>query len=119
MLALGLLALVVIGVMVVLIGGLSLLNQASDMAQARQLATQELERIRIGDLAYQPDGTYFDGRLNTAPVNGYPPPPYPLGLGKYHLAVGAQRVGPGLRSVQVTVFWGDNHRLQLETMMNP
>ncbi|MFN8613251.1 MAG: hypothetical protein U0931_37280 [Vulcanimicrobiota bacterium] len=119
MLALGLLALVVIGVMVVLTGGLSMLNQSADIAQARQLAALELERIRIGDFAYNPDGSYFDGRINTPQRNGFPPAPYPMAEGKYQLAVAVQRVSPALRSIQVTVYWGRNHRLQLETMVNP
>ena len=119
--ATGLLCVVVVSLMVVLSGGLSMLNQADQMSVARSLASQEIEMIRAGDYSFVPDGTYFDGRQGTPPVNGYPPAPYPSqAQGQvYTLAVGAQLIATNLRSVRVDVFWGKGHTLHLETLMNP
>jgi hypothetical protein len=121
MLAIALLALVVVGLLVVLSGGLGLLNQANQMGVARGLATAELEAVVAGGWAYHPDGTSFDG-ATTPSTGGYPPAPYPTQTEQgqtYTLKVDVQLVNPTLRSIRVQVGWGKNHSLDLETLVNP
>ncbi|CAM9987568.1 unnamed protein product [Phaeothamnion confervicola] len=120
MLAIALMGVVVVGILVVMGGGLRLMNQAGDVTRARELATQEMENIRQSAYAYSPDGTNFDARSGTAAVGGYPPAPYNPAPGEtYKLAVAVQRVNPTLRSIRVDVYWGVNHNIHLETLMNP
>ena len=121
-LATGLMALVMLSILTVLIGGLQTQTQSSQLLQAQELARQELEAIRVGNFSANPDGTIYDGRAGTAPSGGYPPAPYPTQnvLGQdYQIMINVQRLSPTLRSIRVDVFWDAKHSIHLETLTNP
>ena len=115
-------ALVIVALLTVFIGGLRLLSQAQDVAQAGSLARTQVERIREGSYSYgySPVNVTFDGRTPDATVGGFPPPPYPgQNQGKdYKVVVRVKTLDDKLNSIFVEVHW-DNDKVQtLETIIH-
>lgn len=129
--ALGILAVALLGTVQVFLGGVTLSAQSTQLATAGEMGRQILDRARAQGYASIPPGqNTFDG---SAPVptppsaTGFPPTPYPsitIEGTRYDVIVRTDTVAvPGAisppRSVQVEVRWGRTHQVSLETYLYP
>ncbi|MCE7870243.1 hypothetical protein DYH09_07675 [bacterium CPR1] len=117
-LAFGIVAVAILGLVGVFLGGVQLSARSRDLATGTELAHQVLEQVKYnikkGGFAYIPNGAYtFDGR-NPDPTVGvapllFPPGPYPgqtLSSQKFDIIVTGQELSPTLRSISVQARWG-------------
>lgn len=120
LLALALAALAALSLMVVLIGGLRLLERSQEVSEATAVGRELMERIKAQDYAYRPVNVTFDGRVPNPPVSGFPPAPYPSVRQKfvYTTRVQVQTLDAYSNRVSVEVFWENGRSLTLETVMN-
>lgn len=129
--ALGILAVALLGTIQVFLGGVTLSAQSTQLATAGELGRQVLDRTRAQGYASLPPGqNTFDGSATvpTPPAaTGFPPAPYPsltIDGTRYDVVVRtdtvpvAGAISPP-RSVQVEVRWGRNHQVSLETYLYP
>jgi hypothetical protein len=119
-LAIGLTAGVLILTAVVMASGLRWLDQTRQTTVAQAAARDLLERVKEEGVSGLPADATYDGRVPTARTGTFPPPPYP-GFSSdqtYHLLVSLSTVKPGLRSIQVDVLWGHNHKVRFETFLH-
>ncbi len=116
MLAVGILAVALLALIGVFTTGLSLLAQSRDSQTATQLARELVETARVtGNVPKA--ALSFDGSVPTAPVNGFPPLPYParnVGGQNYVLKVVTLPIRTDLVGVSVEVTWA-RHRVKTET----
>ncbi|MEW6282797.1 MAG: hypothetical protein AB1758_29570, partial [Candidatus Eremiobacterota bacterium] len=104
----------------VFIGGLRLVRQSQSVTVATEGAREVLEAIKDQGYSALPTGdAVFDSRQGDAPVNGFPPAPYPDVAApdgrKYPTRVAVQDIQPGLKSVTVQVFWDPTRPATVET----
>lgn len=129
--ALGILAVALLGTIQVFLGGVTLSAQSTQLATAGELGRQVLDRARAQGYASIPPGqNLFDGSATvpTPPAGtGFPPTPYPSSTidgTRYDIIVRTDTVpvvgaiSPP-RSVQVQIRWGRNHKVELETYLYP
>ncbi|GMU52935.1 MAG: hypothetical protein AMXMBFR33_20810 [Candidatus Xenobia bacterium] len=130
-LAFGIVAVAILGLVGVFLGGVQLSARSRDLATGTELAHQVLEQVKFnikkGGFGYIPNGAYtFDGR-NPDPTVGappllFPPGPYPgqtLSSQKFDIIVTGQEISPTLRSISVQVRWGQTGNVVLETHLHP
>ncbi|MCA9792812.1 MAG: hypothetical protein KC910_13490 [Candidatus Eremiobacteraeota bacterium] len=130
-LAFGLMAVAILGLLAVFMSGLRLSSQARDVAAASELARLTLEQVkanlRTGGFAYVPAGTYrYDGALPDTPVGTapllFPPAPYPgttVNGQAFTVVVSGSEMSSTLKDVQVEVSWGPTSKITLETRIHP
>lgn len=125
MLALGILAVAILGLVALFGSGLRLQSQSDRVSAATEIGQAFLERVRDGGVSGLPDhAAVFDGRVPSTPdaASGFPPAPYPQVDRQgtiYHLVVEVVTHGADRRSVQVQVHWGENSRIALESSYVP
>lgn len=121
MLAIGVVAVAILGLLGLFGSGLRLLRNSNQMSQANEIANEVLEESRsLGDI---PVGVSFDGAANQPPdaATGFPPAPYPS------LSVDGQRydikvttaADPAGVAVLVEVAWAAQSRVRLESLLQP
>lgn len=107
MLATGLLATAILGLMAVFFHQGRAVDQSNSQIVAVGLARAEMEAIRAQGAI--PAGATFDGRRPDAPVAGFPPPPYPTarqnGVNYAVMVTTAPGETPPLKRVTVELFY--------------
>ena len=131
LLALALMSVVVLSLLGVFASGNSVIQKTSDMALADELGCSLLEALKRevkinGSDALPPTPFRFDGRQGDDVVSllgaTFPPSPYPLeklGNQTYTLLVEGTDEGSKLKKIKVTVFWNDNKKIVLGTLVYP
>ncbi len=96
----GLITMMILSVILVLNGGLALIVRSEKTDAAYALAHKQMEAIlaRI----YDPQEGDFDGRIPTATLYNFPPPPYPGNTGIPKLSLFVQ-----VRSLNTRLWWID------------
>jgi type II secretory pathway pseudopilin PulG len=121
MLALGILAAAVLGLVLLFGSGLQLQRQSADVTRATEVGRTFLETLRSqGGKAMPTAHARFDGRINQVsdPSTGFPPAPYPsldVDGRTYRLVVELAVHSASRKSVKVEVYWDQNSRVVLET----
>ena len=117
--ALAFAAVAILTLLAVLIGGLRLLARSQELSEANSVARELMERIKARNYAHPLTTEVFDGRTGAAPVDGFPPAPYPGRQGKYLYQTRVQvRQLDALRyDVLVQVFWGRARSLEMECIV--
>lgn len=117
LMAVGILAMVLIFVIGVFIGGLNLMERSEVHTDASSIGRELLETIEDegGFAALPSDDVIFDGKVPTPRVDGFPPEPYPVAQrGREYTIRVEVRKPPGgerrLGAVLVTVSWDDGGR---------
>ena len=113
-------AVVIVALLTVFIGGLRMLSQAQDVAQAGSLVREQMEKIREGAYTYSPVNVTFDGRTPDLAIGGFPPGPYPTqNRGKdYTMVVRVKTLDDKLNSVMVEAHWDTDKVQTLETVLH-
>ncbi|MFN8613695.1 MAG: hypothetical protein U0931_39540 [Vulcanimicrobiota bacterium] len=119
MVAIGLLSLAALTLCVLMILALQLSAQNRDSIAAAQGAQAMLERIRSREVSIPNLACDFDGTVNQARLQGFPPAPYPLaGVGEYRIQyrVHSEPVSsrPGLYWIRIQAVWGRQHELAVQ-----
>jgi Tfp pilus assembly protein PilV len=114
--ALGLFAMIALGIVAVVLSNLRLNRQGDKMTLATQMARTLLETTKSRTYANITVGTY-DGSTPANPTTGFPPPPYP-GNAEFRMKVVAADYSPAARSVQVDVSWGTPASVRLYTLVH-
>lgn len=121
--AIGLFAAVALALGSLVISGLKLNRQGGDMSLATEFGREFLETVKQRGYPMISNGT-FDGRLPTPPppivATGFPPAPYPFPASnpKYRLVVVGGDFSPGVKSVQVDVWYSPRSRVRLYTLVH-
>ena len=119
MVAIGLLSLAALTLCRLMILSLQLSAQNRDSVAAAQGAQAMLERIRSREVAIPNLACDFDGTINQARLQGFPPAPYPVAeVGEYriHYRVHSEPVSsrPGLYSIRIQAIWNRQHQLEVQ-----
>lgn len=114
--ALGLFAVIALGIVAVVLSNLRLNRQGDKLTLATQMARTLLETTKSRTYANITVGTW-DGTTPANPTTGFPPAPYP-GSGDYRIQVVAADYSPATRSVQVDVSWGTQAKVRLYTLVH-
>lgn len=125
LIAIGLFAAVTLALGSLVISGLKLNRQGGEMSLATEFGREFLETVKQRGYPMISNGT-FDGRLATPtpPVvaTGFPPAPYPFPISpsnsKYRLVVVAGDFSPGVKSVQVDVWYAARSKIRLYTLVH-
>ena len=101
--SIGLVAIVLVALLTVMIGGLKLIEQSERVEVGTGLAREQVEQIK--SYLYSPVDGVFDGNTPTPTVNGFPPGPYPKAIKNrdYFLVVRVTSLDERLRRVDVEV----------------
>ena len=119
--AIGVLAIATLSLVAVLGSGLKQIRQAEQVTTATQIARSFLEQTKSVGLAAELEASEYDGRLND-PVHptGFPGAPYPRVSKQgreYALRVLLRDRADGTRGIIVQVWWGETHKVSLETQL--
>lgn len=122
LISVGLLAVVILTIVGVFIGGLKLMNNSKVRTGASNIARQVLEAIEDegGFVALPDEESLFDGAVPTPAVEGFPPAPYPVAQADgrdFTVVVETRNLGARARAVLVTVNW-DDRSLKLEKVFH-
>ena len=124
--AMGLLAIIALGVMAVFMGGLDLMARSEEVSTATEVGREFLERTRFAGHGALPVGSNsYDGFVPDSPtLSGFPGSPYPVAAvngREYTLKVTSEPVvGTNeLMLVRVEVHWDRAARVILETHLVP
>ncbi len=120
--AIGILAVVILTVVGVFIGGLKLMNNSKVRTAASNVGKEMLEAIEDegGFVAIPDQETVFDGAVPAPQVDGFPPEPYPTTRTDnrdFVIVVETRNIDDRSRAVLVTVNW-DDRSLKLEKMFH-
>lgn len=116
--ALGVVSIALLAIMGVLIKSTGALRADRKVAQASNIARQVLEAVRAGGIEIPAGTVTFDGRTGQAPVNDFPPAPYPQTTneeGDFFVVVEVKPRPPSLKSVTVSVYWDVETRVTLQS----
>ena len=131
MISLGILAVAILALLSVFVGGLSLMQRSNELAAANNVAKSTLEAIKrdiqASGFSFVPSDSYtYDGRVPDSALNRgtsvFPPAPYPsttVDGEKYTVMVEGATEGTRLKRLGVSIFWSDNPPLKLETVLHP
>jgi type II secretory pathway pseudopilin PulG len=116
-LCLGLFAIVIVALFTVILGGLRMQTKAEVVELASSVARQQIEAIKNDPMAVV-EGLY-DGRIPTAPVEEFPPPPYPtVERGRdFWTLVEVSPSDNRLWYVRVRVFSSEGEETSMETLL--
>lgn len=114
---LGLFGVVIVALFTVIGGGLGMQSRAEVVELASSVARQQIEAIK--EKPFEVTEGSFDGRLPTAMVGGFPPPPYPsLDRGRtFWTRVETRREGSRLWYLRVQVFSDEGEVTSMETYL--
>lgn len=104
----------------VLTGTLRWSSQTNDTGKAIQGAQELLDKIRYDIASLPSSAATFDGATNDAPVDGFPPQPYPgqtLSGISYRYEVHSEPVSDGdnLYLLKLVVKWGEQHKVAIDS----
>ena len=115
MLCIGLLAILMVFVFSVIIGGLQMQTRAESVEQASSVAREQIENLKARPFETV-EGT-FDGKAGSPALNGFPPPPYPSVTrgADYFIRVEVAAVDERVWYCKVTVESRDHKMTTMET----
>ena len=118
MLALGILAVALLGLMSVFVSGLRLQSQAEEITAATQVGREFLERLKASGPTVPGAGLYDGWQPDARHSSGFPPDPYPsttVDGRDFRLTVEVADRSAGLKAVTVEVWWNRSEKVTLET----
>lgn len=116
MVALAICSLALLTMIGVFTSGLRLVHQGERVTASAETARELLEATKELGYAAVPDADVVFDSTRDAPVNGFPPEPYP-GANGQPMRVMVQILRPGLKCVAVQVFRDRNASFTLETFL--
>lgn len=125
--ALSLLGACLLGVLTVVVGGLSLSERNEQLTVATEIARAQMEAITERGFTWPPKApsrVVFDGidEPPTPEVRGFPPEPYPFqernGV-RYGIRVSVLDVKKAVKAIRVEVRWGDHAEVTYESYLHP
>ena len=123
LLAVGLVAVALLGLASVFIHGLQLGSGSHEVTAATEVAREVLERVRAAGYPALGAPASYDGAIPTAQNGqGFPPYPYPfkeVGGRVYTVFVRTETRGLNLTGVEVRVSWGPRSSVSLEALVHP
>ncbi len=124
MIAVAILAVALLAILGVFIGGLELMAHSQEATVGHEIARAMLEEISAADRSTLPTAnSTFDGTVPTGQtLAGFPPAPYPevvIDGRRYIISVQTRQVVGTTVSVAVEVSWGQPGGAKLETYLHP
>ena len=121
-LAIGVLAVAILGLATVFISGLKLVEASANLTSATNVGREFLETVKEHGYSGTRAGT-FDGRTPTPPDarSGFPPAPYPkttVDQHEYTLVVRCRDYSPTIRTIEVDVYWDRDSKTSFSTMVH-
>lgn len=116
-----------LGVLTVVMGGLSLSERTEQLTVATEMARAEMEAIKERGFTWPPKApTYvvFDGSQKTPTplMFGFPPEPYPFqerdGV-RYSVRVSVLDLRKTVKSIRVEVLWGEHTEVTYVSYLHP
>lgn len=117
MLCIGLLAVLMVFVFSVIVGGLQMQTRAESVEQASSVAREQIESIKARPFEII-EGS-FDGKAGSPALDGFPPPPYPSVIrgAEYFLSVDVVAVDERVWYCKVAVETSDRRMTTMETYL--